>query len=232
MPEQSPLKINKSRKVYFVYFIILTVIVLLIASSAIIGYYWDYWSQIWKMEKYYSQRAKEAMVKIPEINALDPQKGIATAPIVIIEYADFFCLSCQALQQDMDALEKFYGPKLRVIFKGLPVSSELETKPALQAAYCAAEQNKFWEYKDLLYQKPSLLSRQKYLEYANNLNLDLANFNVCLDSQKYNSVISSNIGQAIDLQINAVPTLYINNQRVEGLLNFSSLKNIIDQILK
>ncbi len=231
MPDEP--KINyKSPKFYFVYFIIFTIIVLLIFAFMIVGYFWDYWSIIRGMEKYYKGRQSELTQVYPQINAGDPILGLPDAKVIIYEYSDFLCPACKDRQADLTALEKYFGNKIAVVFKGAPLTGNFESTNALMAAFCAAEQNKFWDYKNLLFQNQNALNEQKYKELATQLNLDLNQFNQCYEQKKYESIITNNLADALSLQINSVPTLYINKQKIEGFFDFTSLKSIIDQDLK
>jgi len=229
--QQESKQITKQQKIYFVYFIIISIVVLLIFAFIIFGSFWDYWSEIKNMEKYYRGRLIEFTQEYPQINSFDPIKGNTTAKVTIIEYGDFVCSSCKNLQADLAALEKFYGNKIRIVFKGYPIAVNSQNRPSLNAGYCAWEQGAFWQYKDLLYADNLQLSKQKYIEYANQLDLDLDKFNECIENNKYIPVINQNLSEGISLQINSIPTVYINKQRIEGFINYNSLKNTIDQEL-
>lgn len=229
---KKPIIIKDPQKIYFFFFMVLSLIILLIFAFIIIGYYWDNWQTVKNIEKYYSQRSSEILQKFPQINLQDPALGEADAKVTIFEYSDFLCPICQNVQADLSAIEKFYGNKIRIVFKGVILNQNPEGKNAMLAAYCAAEQNKFWEYKDLLFQNPTLLNIQTCREYASQLNLNLDTFNQCLEAQKYYPILQQNLADTLNLQINSLPTLYVNKQKIEGYFNFETLKNIIDQELK
>ncbi len=222
---------NKPKKIYFIYFIIITIIILLIFAFTIIGTFWDYWSQNKQIENYYKNRLLQLVQKTPQINTYDPIRGNSLATVTLIEYSDFNCRSCKTVQNDLNALERFFGNKIKIVFKGYPITISSENRPSLNAAYCASEQGKFWEYKDFIFENNIGLNKQKYIEIANALNLDMSIFNECLDSKKYSPVIDQNLAEGLELQITSVPTIYVNNQRVKGLVNYNSIKNIIDQEL-
>lgn len=228
-----PLKkhVTKKQKIYFIYFMIFSVIVILIFAYMIIGTYGNYWYQIYDMEKYYKNRAQKLTSFYPQIQPNDPVKGINSATVTIYEFSDFLCPACKKMQNDLQAIEKAYGNKVKFVFKGVPVTITPQTRPALNAAYCANEQNAFWQYKDLLFANQSALNNQKYLELASQLELDLSKFNPCLEENKYDSVIGTNLSDALKLQISSVPTIYINQQKVEGMINYNLLDNIINQNL-
>ncbi|MBN1326133.1 thioredoxin domain-containing protein, partial [Candidatus Falkowbacteria bacterium] len=212
--------------------ILFSLIILIIFAFLIISYYWDSWNSVRQIEKYYARRALEFIQKYPEINLYDPVKGAIDAKVTIFEYDDFLCAPCQNVQLDLTEIQKFYGNKIKIVFKGISLISNPESKNAMLAAYCAAEQGMFWEYKDLLYQNPALLNLEKYREYANQIGLDLTIFNQCYETQKYYPIIQQNLADAISIQIGSIPTLYVNKQKIEGYFNFEMLKNIIDQELK
>ena len=229
---QTP-KINwRTPKLYFFYFLVFTIIVLVVFSYIIGGTFWDYWSQNKSIERYYQQRALEMTQTLPQIYPNDPVKGTAGAKVTVIVYSDFTCPACQNFAPDLQSLEKLYGSQVQFAYKGLALSGLPESRPALVAAYCAAEQNKFWEYHDLLFSEPTALNQQKYREYANSLGLNLTSFNQCLSSKKYDAVITQNLSDALSLQISSIPTVYVNNQKIEGFLNIETLKNLINQKLK
>jgi protein-disulfide isomerase len=221
-----------SPKFYFFYFIIFTIIVLIIFAFIILSYYWNYWSIATNMEKYYRGQQQELSQVFPQILANDPLLGLPDAKVQLFEYSDFTCGACQSFQKDLTALEKFYGPKVLYVYKGLPISLNPESRPAMLAAFCAAEQAKFWEYKNLLFQNPALLTLQTYRQYANQLNLNLEQFNQCLETKKYNTVLDRNLTEALTLQITSVPTIYVNKQKLEGYLSFETIKSLIDQELR
>ncbi|MCX6745702.1 MAG: thioredoxin domain-containing protein [Candidatus Parcubacteria bacterium] len=221
----------KSPKFYFVYFIIFSIIILLIFSFKIVGYYWDYWSIIRNMDKYYKGRQTELVQVYPQINQGDPVKGAPDAKVIIYEYSDFFCSACKDRQADLTALEKYFGNKISFVFKGLPLDHP-ESNNAMLAAYCAADQNKFWEYKDLLFNNQALLNEQMYRELATQLGLNLDQFNQCYSQKKYQPIITNNLADALGLQINSTPTLYINRQKIEGFFDFTSIKGTVEQGLR
>jgi len=231
MPEQP--KINwRTPKLYFFYFLVFTIIVLIIFSYIIGGAFWKYWAQNKSIEEYYRQRALELTQIVPQIYPNDPLKGEVGAKATVIVYSDFTCPACQDFTPDLQSLEKLYGNQVQFVFKGLPLSGLPESRPALVAAYCANEQNKFWEYHDLLFSDPTALNQQKYREYANTLGLDLTSFNQCLSNKKYDSMLTRNLSDALSLQIDSIPSVYINGQKIEGFLNIETLKNLINQKLK
>lgn len=173
------------------------------------------------------------MVKIfPKVSVNDPILGQSDARVTVFEYSDFTCPNCKNIQSDLLTLEKFYGKRVRFVFKGVAITNNPEARPALLSAYCAKDQDKFWEYKDLLFPQQNLLSLQVYRETANKLNLNLTDFNKCMEDGKYNQTIDQNAADAIGLQISSLPTIFVNDQKIEGYFNYATIQNIIEQQLK
>jgi len=231
MAEKNEKNTRQKQKIYFVWFIAGSIIVIIIFAFIIIGSFWDYWSQLRRMEAFYRDRALLLTQKFPQISAADPIKGEFLAKVTIFEYSDFFCTACQRLQKDLAEIEKFYGNEVKFVYKGVPLTVHPENRNSMNAAYCAHEQNQFWNYKELLFQEPLTLTRQKYLEYAQKLGMNMENFNACLEANKYNPLINQNTTEALGLQITAIPTLYVNKQKLEGFIDYNSLKRAIDREL-
>jgi protein-disulfide isomerase len=231
MANQKSQNIDKTKKIYFLYFISFTVVILIIFGIIIFQPFWDYTKSLQSIEKYYQGKLGSIIEYTPKIEKTDPVKGSIDAKVTIFEYSDFFCQACKNLQVDLLAIEKLYGNKIRIVYKGLPVTINPENRPSLNAAYCAWEQNNFWPYQDLLYMNNNLLSNSVYQRLAKDLNLDLTTFNQCIEYSKYSAVIENNLAEAINLQISSIPTVYVNTQRIQGLVNYNSLKKAIDQEL-
>ena len=232
MPKEK-FKIDIPReKLYFIYFIIFTIIILAVFAYLILGYYWHYFARVRQIDKYYSNQAKQAMQMTPQVSKYDPLKGQVDAPITIFEFNEFACQSCASTHSTLVALEKLYGNRLRFVFKGVPITLNPETRPSLSAAYCAWEQNQFWGYMEMLYANSNKLNQDKYLELAGLMNLNMDNFKQCLTTNKYAAVLDKNLTEAVTLGVTSVPTIFINDQKVEGFINYYTIKDIIDTKLK
>lgn len=223
--------LTTKHKIYFLYFIIATIFVLGIFAYLIFSYYWGYRQEIKDMEKYYKEKFENLSKETPQINRFDPTKGDPGATVTLFIYSDFTCAECKNLQANITELENLYGNNLRFVYKLLPITSHPSAASSANAAYCAWEQNDFWNYKDLLYQNSDYLVDQTYQELAIAENLNMDQFNQCLKDNKYLPVLQQNLADALSLQITAIPALVINNQKVEGFINTNTIKNIIDKKL-
>lgn len=152
-------------------------------------------------------------------------KGPAGAPVQIIEYSDFECPACQKAAEFVSEIFKAYPGKIHFTFKHYPLQSHKWSPIAHAAAECAAIQNSFWEYHDMLYfNQPewtvSSNPTEYFFRFAKDLGMDLDSLAVCIESSKIKSAVLSDRRQGEALQIKATPTFFINGERVVGPLEF------------
>ncbi len=169
------------------------------------------------------------MLTGPIISQRDPMLGNNSAQIAIVEFSDYECGFCQKQEQALKQIIDQYDGKVKLIWKDFPEKDENSISfQAAVSARCAQKQNQFWAYHDLLYENSNNLSKEKFLELANNLNLNLDKFNDCLTSESAKNLVQDNIKEANALDINGIPFIYINDQEVMGEINFEVLKIIVE----
>ena len=161
-----------------------------------------------------------------------PSLGPADAPITLVEFADFQCPYCrQWEQQTYKPLLDAYPGKIRIVYRDFPLTSiHPNAMPAAEAAQCANEQGKFWEYHDKLFSSETL-DDATYQQYAQSLGLDMTKFNDCLTSHKYAQAIQADSDFAVNLGVNSTPTFFVNGLAIIGAQPLSSFTNVIDKEL-
>jgi len=165
-------------------------------------------------------------------------KGDASAPVTIVEFSDFQCPFCGRFTRETAPLiEETYIQTGKVRF-GYVHFAFLgpESLWAAQAAECAADQNSFWAYHDLLFQRQAgenqgAFSKENLKAFAEELGLDTAAFNECLDSGKHAEVVATDASLARSLGISGTPTFWINGQMLVGALPFDALAGAINNAL-
>lgn len=103
-----------------------------------------------------------------------------------------------------------------------------------EAAECADEQGKFWQYHDLLFQKQDEWSSAgvpKFKEYAQTLGLDTNKFNSCLDSGKYANEVKKDFADGQSYGVSGTPTFYINGVELVGAQPYSAFQQAVEQEL-
>ena len=167
-----------------------------------------------------------------------PVRGNADAPVTIVEYGDFQCPSCGAFARNTEAelIRRYIDTgKARLVWKNFAWIGD-ESKRAAQAAACAGDQGKFWDYHDYLYahqrgENTGYLTNANLKTFASALSLDRTPFDVCLDSGRYKAVVDNDGSEVRRLGLTGTPTFVINGTRVVGAQPFSVFAAVIDQKL-
>jgi protein-disulfide isomerase len=161
-----------------------------------------------------------------------PSIGPDDAPITVVEFSDFQCPFCKRFHDETyQALLDAYPGQIRFVYRNLPLTSiHPDAFPAAVASLCAEEQNAYWEYHNKLFSSTTL-GTDTYLQYANELNLNIDEFTACLDSGKFDDFIQQDMDFAFNLGVSSTPTFFINGLAIVGAQPLSSFQNIIDKEL-
>ena len=183
---------------------------------------------------------------VSQITPQDVILGNKNAPVTVIEYGDYQCPYCAEFFNNIEPALKVYvqSGKINMIFREMSFIGS-ESQMAAEASYCAADQGKFWEYHDLVYQtkyddyfknggkeNDGSLSNNALIGLADQLKLDHNQFVQCLSSQKYVAAVSSDNQAAQTLGVNSTPTVFINGQEMPaGVGSVSDYQKAIDNAL-
>lgn len=160
----------------------------------------------------------------------EPVIGPENAPVTIVEFGDFQCPFCKRFHMDVEqALLRKYMGKIRFVFRDFPM---IDMHPlagiAAEAAQCAGDQGKFWEYHNLLFRTQPQRDYGYLLTLAKQLSLNVKLFESCLDTQKYAQHILSDHCDGLLLGINGTPTFFINGRKLVGAQPLSTFSTYID----
>ncbi|MFM7204460.1 MAG: DsbA family protein [Myxococcota bacterium] len=158
----------------------------------------------------------------------DPRMGSADAPVTIIEWSDFQCPYCKRNGETLKEVKQRYGDKVSVVFRDFPLPFHKEAPKASEAAECADEQGKFWEFHDKLFSNQQALDVGSLKKNAEELQLDMAKFTACLDSGKYKSEIDKDMAEGKVAGVTGTPATFINGKMLSGALPIDTYAAIID----
>jgi len=156
--------------------------------------------------------------------------GSESAPVVIVEYSDFQCPYCRAWfkQSKAHLFEKYVDTgKVQFVYKDFPLNFHAMAAPSANAARCAGDQGKYWEYHDALYAEQDKLNAQggttQYTlddlkAWGKNLGLNEAQFNACVDDNKYASEIAANMAEGQSAGVTGTPSFVIGKRGESGVL--------------
>jgi predicted DsbA family dithiol-disulfide isomerase len=153
--------------------------------------------------------------------------GSKNSPVTLVEFADYECPYCQKMTAELQKLEKEYGDRLAVAYKDFPLPMHRGAQKAAEAARCAGEQGKFWEYHDVLfYSKQFQVDDLK--AHARVLKLDGDRFDKCLDEGTEAEVVKKSLGEAQKLGLTGTPSFFVNGHFYSGTADYNVLKEMVD----
>lgn len=165
------------------------------------------------------------------ITKSDHVRGDFNAPITLVEFSDFECPFCERHYPTMNQIISNYKGKVRLVYKHFPLSFHPNAQKAAEAAECASEQGKFWEYHDKLFtNQPNGLSTDKFKQWAGELKLNAKKFNDCLDTGKYAAKVKADAQEGAQKGVNGTPATFVNGQLVSGAVPYEQFKQIIDSL--
>jgi protein-disulfide isomerase len=167
--------------------------------------------------------------------------GRADAPVTIVEFTDLQCPSCRKFHADAYAeLKRSYidTGKVRFVSRDFPLEGlHPYALKAAEAARCAGDQNKFWEYRSALFSDGGAMNNDISAE---GLSLEMKVFQACLDTEKYKAGVQKDAQEAVKIQIMATPTFVVAKStkdklegiRITGARSFATFQSAIDSLLK
>jgi protein-disulfide isomerase len=146
-------------------------------------------------------------------------KGPANAKLTIIEFSDFECPACSHWFPAVEGMVKQRADKIRLVFKHLPLPDHKQARLAAEAAEAAGKQGKFWELAGLMFQNHSSLSRDKIMQLAAQLNLDVKKLEADMQSSEVTQRVSRDLAEAERTIATsarpAAPAFFINGRRAD-----------------
>jgi len=159
----------------------------------------------------------------------DPALGPASAPITIVEFSDYQCSACGQAHETGKKIRELHPGRIHWVFKDYPMRQS--SRIAAEAARCANEQGRFWEYQDLLFSEKEDLTPEKLTGYARLLNLDMEAFTGCRETRKYQDEVRKNIEEGSRIGVNATPTYLVNGRMISGGPPIEEFQKIISREL-
>jgi protein-disulfide isomerase len=165
--------------------------------------------------------------------------GSEPGAVTLEEFADFQCPPCGRLHPELKKVEGEYGERLRIIFRHLPLESIHDhALEAALAAEAAGRQGKFWEMRDLLFERQDEWplvepARPVLVGYARQLGLDAVEFERDMDAPQTRERVEADIGRADTAHVPATPTLFLEGRELSAAERKpEGLRAAIDAALK
>lgn len=161
--------------------------------------------------------------------------GNSSAPMRIIEFADFQCPACASAHPILQSFMEKNGEKIYFVFRHYPLPTHKNALAAAKAAEAAGLQNKFWEMHNLLFEnQPEWSDVQNptdiFTRYAEKLDLDINQFKNDLKNESLENIITTDKSLALRSAVNSTPTFFINGKKYQGVQSETELQNILNQL--
>jgi protein-disulfide isomerase len=154
----------------------------------------------------------------------DHIQGPIDAPLALIEYGDYECPYCGAAYPMVKAIQKRLGDKLCFAFRNFPLANmHPHAEHAAEAAEAAAEQERFWEMHDILYENQTALGDDDIAEYAESLKLDAERLMSEVRSGAHALRVREDFRGGARNGVNGTPTFFVNGVRYDGAYGANEL---------
>jgi protein-disulfide isomerase len=144
-------------------------------------------------------------------------KGDPKAPVTIVEFSDFQCPYCKKSESTLKDLLAKYNGQVKVAWRDFPLREiHPQAQAAAEAARCAGERGKFWEFHDALFADQSKLKEADLVAAARTLGLDGKSFQSCLASGRFKSKIEADLQEGSNVGVVGTPGFFINGVFLSG----------------
>ncbi|MGE5851144.1 MAG: DsbA family protein, partial [Candidatus Methylomirabilota bacterium] len=161
-----------------------------------------------------------------------PIRGAPNAPVTLVEFSDFHCPFCKQVQPTLAQLLARYPGKVRLVYRDFPIDSlHPQARRAAEAARCAQDQGKFWEYHDLLFAEAPKATTEDLSRFAQQVGLDLAKFESCLSGGFHRAAVQRDIDDGSRAGVNGTPAFFINGRPLSGAQPLEAFVQLIEEEL-
>jgi protein-disulfide isomerase len=170
-------------------------------------------------------------VEVPVEGA--PVRGATGAPVTIVEFSDFHCPFCKHVQPTLARLLQRYPGRVKLAYRDFPIDGlHPQARRAAEAARCARDQGRFWEYHDLLFAGPPRATPEDLERYAGQAGLDLTAFGACLSGDVHRAGVQRDIDEAARLGLGGTPAFFINGRPLTGAQPVEAFARVIEEELR
>lgn len=186
--------------------VIAIIVVLLIVAAA--GF--------WAYHQLMTPPESSERVSIPLAGS--PALGASEAPVAVVVFSDFECPFCGQFAREANSTiaELTRNGTILFVFKQFPLDTHPHAMGAAHASLCAEQQNRFWEYHDLLFASQDALRSEDLRGYAEGAGLNMTRFDECLARPSTRATEEKRLGQ--QLGVSGTPTFFFNGRKVAGYL--------------
>jgi protein-disulfide isomerase len=157
-----------------------------------------------------------------------PTQGPADAPVTLVEFADYECPFCKASEPVVKQVLARYPTQVKLVFKNFPIDSHPKARPAAEAALCAQEQGKFWEFHNALFEKSPQIGAEQLGPIATDAGLDAAKLDECAKARKSASKIDGDLAEGKKAGVAGTPAFFVNGVSIASGRTLDDFAKVID----
>ena len=162
-----------------------------------------------------------------------PSQGAADAPVTLVEFSDFECPYCLAMFSALKTVQREYGEKVRVVFRQFPLNNiHPRAQKAAEASLCAADQGKFWELHDAMFEDQGSLELSDLESRAESLGLDAAQFHNCVSDARHAGRVKEDVAAGKAAGVIGTPALFVNGRPLLGSVPYEKITELVDEELQ
>ncbi len=173
-------------------------------------------------------------LQAPRVNvaADGPARGRADAPVTIVEFSDYQCPFCKRVEPTVEAVLKKYPDQVRFVFRHFPLEQiHPRARPAAEAALCAHDQGKFWEFHEKVFAGEKL-EEVNLVEYATAVGLDADKFKACIAERKFKDQVDADMKAGREAGVSGTPAFFVNGIMMSGAKPVEEFAEVIERELK
>ena len=183
----------------------------------------------------------EVLLKAPSVYrasidlAGTPSRGPSNAGVTIVEFSDFHCPYCRRVQSTLTQLLAKYPADVRLVYKHFPLDSlHPQARHAAEASWCAQQQDKFWQFHDLIYadNADQSSSPAALAALAGRAGLNTVVFQQCLASDKPAAVIAEHLAEGMKYGVSGTPGFFVNGRFLSGAVPLDEFVRVVEEELK
>jgi protein-disulfide isomerase len=157
--------------------------------------------------------------------------GPADAPITIIEYGDYECPTCLNAVPMVKEIRRLLGDRLRFVFRHFPQSSiHPHASAAAEAAEAAADQGKFWEMHQALFDHQKELADLDLSHLALRLGMEIYKFDSSRSNQVHRRRIAEDYAGGLRSNVRKTPTFFVNGVRYDGAADAKAIVEFAESV--
>ncbi|MGH7146850.1 MAG: thioredoxin domain-containing protein [Nitrospiraceae bacterium] len=161
-----------------------------------------------------------------------PIRGEKDAVVTVVEFSDFHCPFCKRVQPTLSQLLDRYPGKVKLAFRDFPLGQlHPQASRAAEAARCAQDQGKFWEYHDVLFAQAPKAAEDDLNHYGEQVGLDSKEFTNCLFQSIHHEAVQRDLDEGSRLGVEGTPAFFINGRFLSGAQPLEEFVRMIDEEL-